>query len=729
MLAACAFRSPRVCLCIVLLALVSWSARVWGAETERVFRAGAAAIDIAPRELPVHIAGSFFAQTADTIQDRLHARCLVLDDEVTRVAILTVDTCVATQDLLDEAKLLAHQATGIPVDRMLMSATHTHAAPTLTSLLGSGENPGYRRWLPAQIAQAVTEATANLAPARIGWTVVRAPEHTHCRRWIRRPDRIDTDPFGRLSVRAMMHPGYQNPDYLGPAGPVDPDLSIVSVQSPEGRPIGLLANYSMHYVGAPPVSADYFGSFADQLTTLVNVQNAEPPFVALMSNGTSGDLHWMDYGEAKPAQPQSHIAYAEVIARKVFQACKDIAYHNWVPLAMRETTLPLRVRPICADDLTNARELTATFADRLPRTLPELYAREQIQLSQVPPEREVPLQALRIGELGIAAVSCEVFGLTGLQIKALSPLAPTFTIELANGYHGYIPPPAQHALGGYTTWRARSACLEVEAAPKVVEAVIHLLETVSGQPRRTLTGDDYPLGDYPRAVLASKPAAYWRFNEFEGPRATDESGNRHDGVFNPGIAFYLEGPSARGNANVHRINRAPHFAGGSVNAHITGLNDTYSVEMWFKDYLPADARPVTGYLFSRGPAGVQGAPGDHLGIGGTATGQGRLLFYNGDALKMTLVGDTEIPAKAWHHVAMVRAGRQVTVYLNGSMLAEIEGQAEASYPPATEQVFIGGRNDGFANFEGRIDEVAIYDRPLSADEITKHHAAAGAVEP
>ena len=44
MLAACAFRSPRVCLCIVLLALVSWSARVWGAETERVFRAGAAAI-------------------------------------------------------------------------------------------------------------------------------------------------------------------------------------------------------------------------------------------------------------------------------------------------------------------------------------------------------------------------------------------------------------------------------------------------------------------------------------------------------------------------------------------------------------------------------------------------------------------------------------------------------------------------------------------------------------
>ena len=51
----------------------------------------------------------------------------------------------------------------------------------------------------------------------------------------------------------------------------------------------------------------------------------------------------------------------------------------------------------------------------------------------------------------------------GLEIKKKSPLKPTFTIELANGYNGYLPTPEQHELGGYETWRARSSYLEVDA--------------------------------------------------------------------------------------------------------------------------------------------------------------------------------------------------------------------------------------------------------------------------
>jgi hypothetical protein len=66
---------------------------------------------------------------------------------------------------------------------------------------------------------------------------------------------------------------------------------------------------------------------------------------------------------------------------------------------------------------------------------------------------DVTVQALRIGELGIVAIPCEVFAEIGLELKAQSPLRPTFTIELANGYNGYLPTKAQHALGGYETWR------------------------------------------------------------------------------------------------------------------------------------------------------------------------------------------------------------------------------------------------------------------------------------
>ena len=55
-----------------------------------------------------------------------------------------------------------------------------------------------------------------------------------------------------------MHPGHQSPDVIGPSGPADPGLSLLSVQTADGRPLALLANYSMHYVGSPAVSADYF---------------------------------------------------------------------------------------------------------------------------------------------------------------------------------------------------------------------------------------------------------------------------------------------------------------------------------------------------------------------------------------------------------------------------------------------------------------------------------------
>jgi hypothetical protein len=72
-----------------------------------------------------------------------------------------------------------------------------------------------------------------------------------------------------------------------------------------------------------------------------------------------------------------------------------------------------------------------------------------------------------------------VFVETGLELRKRSPLAHTFTIELANGYNGYLPTPAQHALGSYETWRARSSYLEVDASARITRALLGLLEEVN----------------------------------------------------------------------------------------------------------------------------------------------------------------------------------------------------------------------------------------------------------
>ena len=85
-------------------------------------------------------------------------------------------------------------------------------------------------------------------------------------------------------------------------------------------------------------------------------------------------------------------------------------------------------------------------------------------LKDYPKEMPLLIQTMRIGDLGIAAIPCEVFVEIGLAIKAKSPFQQTFTIGLANGCHGYLPTPEKHKLGGFETWRAlklsRSGCLD-----------------------------------------------------------------------------------------------------------------------------------------------------------------------------------------------------------------------------------------------------------------------------
>jgi hypothetical protein len=189
--------------------------------------------------------------------------------------------------------------------------------------------------------------------------------------------------------------------------------------------------------------------------------------------------------------------------------------------------------------------------------------------------------------------------------------------------------------------------------------------------------------------------------------------------------FYLEGPSAAAQGAGGRINRAPHFAGGRMRAKLAGLGDRYAVEMWFSNYLPTDARTVTGCLFSRGNVGAAGASDDCLTLSGPRAGGGKLVFSTGDRDEDVLRGTTDVGVKTWNHVVLCRSGRHITVYLNGRRKAEIDEDTAPGLTAGADEFFIGGRGDGVSSFEGRIDEVAIYGRTLSPDEMARHYEAAG----
>jgi hypothetical protein len=313
---------------------------------------------------------------------------------------------------------------------------------------------------------------------------VPKPEFVFNRRWFVRPESNPPNPFGVSGEQVRMNPPAGSADLIRPAGPVDPEFSVLSVRHADGNALALLANYGLHYVGGTrrgDISADYFGAFAKAVEELTGNGDGGAPFIAMMSNGTSGDVNAINFREAR--QQQEPYARMREAARDLAETAARLAaqatYHSQPSLAAACHDLTLEVRKPDARRLAWARETWAGVREGERLTRPQVYARETLALQEFPPTVKVPLQALRIGSLGIAAVPCEVFAETGLAIKERSALQPTFTIELANGYFGYLPTPEQHQWGGYETWAARSSCLETQAEPKIRAEALRLLSAVS----------------------------------------------------------------------------------------------------------------------------------------------------------------------------------------------------------------------------------------------------------
>ncbi len=263
-------------------------------------------------------------------------------------------------------------------------------------------------------------------------------------------------------------------------GPTDPQVSFLSVQTAKGSPIALLGNYSLHYVGGLPkdhISADYFAVFADRVQDLLKADRQDPPFVAILSNGTSGDVNNINFG-GKPEKMEPYQKMRIVgndVAQEVLRVYKTIQHKDWVKLHAAQSLLPLQVRKPTPEMVTYANKILAKTERETPFHKNERdYANRTLQLQNEWPDKiDIILQAFSIGDLGIAAIPFETFTATGLELKAKSPFKPTFTIELANGNFGYLPTPEQHELGGYETWLGTNK-VQKDATTKIVKELLSL---------------------------------------------------------------------------------------------------------------------------------------------------------------------------------------------------------------------------------------------------------------
>jgi hypothetical protein len=412
-----------------------------------------------------------------------------LDDGKTQLAWVVIDNLGVPKKVVAEAKELAAKATGIPQEHMLVSGTHTHSGvnpadepPASGAKLSDREAKAaaYRQVMLEGISQAIIRAHAALRPAAVGAAARPLTHEVFNRRWYLKPGKMPLNPYGEYD-QVKMNPG-TSPDVLDrPAGPTDPDISVLSVIDAKRKPLALFANYSLHYVGGTPagqVSADYYGEFARLMPSRLG---AGEGFVAAMSNGTSGDINNIPFLVGRP--PRAPFEQIRIVAGEAadvaWQAVRDIPNHQKdVVLGVRQRLVTLKYRKPTKEQLLYAQAILAIkdkeAIERLPR-LAQHYASAAISAANRPEETvDVIVQAIRVGDAVLCAVPFETFAETGLELKQKSPFGRTIVVGIANGRHGYLPTPRQHELGGYETWLGTNT-VQKDASEIVVKNLVEMM--------------------------------------------------------------------------------------------------------------------------------------------------------------------------------------------------------------------------------------------------------------
>ncbi len=443
--------------------------------------AGAAIVDITPQEWPVVTRGSFTPKPKDSAHDPLHARALAFRSDTGRAVICVADVIFIKEPASSRVRQAAADATGWPIENILLAGTHTHSAPAPYEGSDAPAELAFQKHFQEGVVEAITQAINNLEPARVGFGSDAVPEEVFNRRWYLEEGTMPVNPFGGMD-KVKMNPNKN--DITKPAGPNDPEVAVVSVQTKNGKPLALLANYSLHYVGAvtgAQISADYFGEFARLVPFRIAGRTPPADFVGMLSNGTSGDINNIDFTQTRA--PRAPFEQIRIVASKVadaaYRSTRDIAYSDTAAVMMLQRTVTLKNRKPDDSQIEQANEILAMSEDeRKAAGLSKLahhYAARTLVGAEKPDTADVTIQAIRLGDQAIVSLPFETLVEIGLELKEKSPFPHTFTIELANGAWGYLPTPEQHDLGGYETWRG-TCNVERNASRILTDELLEMLE-------------------------------------------------------------------------------------------------------------------------------------------------------------------------------------------------------------------------------------------------------------
>ena len=442
--------------------------------TPRAFgeiRVGVAAVDITP-PVGAPMAGYYSARGCTGVHDPLRASAMVIEIDGAQAAFVALDLISTTKELVSQARAMISEATDIPGDAVMISASHTHTGPSIRRTgrdadeiqSASREVKSYLQNLPQNIASAVQQASANLATARLEAAVGTAPGVAFNRR------------FDMTDGSVGWNPPKRSERIVRPVGPTDDEVPVVVVRSPNGEPRCVYVNFAMHLdtVGGTNVSADYPAPMAELLCRSLGVD-----LVTLFTIGAAGDINHRD---VHWSNPQKGIGEATRIGTHVASAALH-ALRNAKPvsadsLQFRRRMVELRPSPHSAEDVDWAREA------RQRRQAGERVAfLDQVRAGRIEDVEALDgkpvlgeVQVITLGnDLAWVGLPGEIFVELGMTIKKASPFRQTMIAELSGGSVGYVPTRRAYSQGNYEVISAR---VGEGSGERLVEQALNMLNNL-----------------------------------------------------------------------------------------------------------------------------------------------------------------------------------------------------------------------------------------------------------
>jgi neutral ceramidase len=444
-------------------------------------KAGFAERDITPA-IGMEQPGGYGKSFHRTFHDPCKVRAAVFDDGKKRVALVGTDTLIIPRKVVLDAREQIAKQCGIPADCVMVGASHSHssgpvgmiqpgeldfASPLVQKLAyeeSSMANAGYVQVVTKAIVDAVVWADKTKAPASLGFCTGLEDKVSFNRR------------MKMKNGLAYSHPGPGNPDIVGYAGPIDPEVGVIAAWDMNGALLGTVVNFACHATTSPGgISANWI-QYLEQ--TIQGALQSRAPVVFLQ--GACGDITQVD--NLSPYQRPGPEEWSKLVGGRVgAEAVKVI-------LAMPKTTdakldakqkvWPIKRRIPSPENVQ--RCLAIVQAPKNPADPTEwTFAKEIVMLDALvkkEPSCEVEVQAIQVGPVVCVSNPAEYFVENGLRIKQQSGFPMTFPTELANGCTGYVP--TEEAFGpnggGYETRLTYYSNLEVTAGTQMADAGIEL---------------------------------------------------------------------------------------------------------------------------------------------------------------------------------------------------------------------------------------------------------------